>query len=45
MAKKLNGYFTAMLDAKKKGSESFVYNGKTYIKKMSKTGLAVYKAK
>jgi hypothetical protein len=46
MAKKLNDYFKAMLDAKKKGAESFEYKGKTYVKtKSKKTGITLYKAK
>jgi hypothetical protein len=45
MAKKMNGYFTAMLEAKKKNSASFVYNGKTYVASKTKTGMTVYKAK
>lgn len=44
MAKrKLNGYFSAMLKAKKSGASSFSYKGKTYKKTKSKTGLVVYK--
>jgi hypothetical protein len=45
MAKKQNGYFTAMLEAKKRGADSFEYNGKTYVASKTKTGLIVYKAK
>ena len=45
MAKAVNGYFKAMLEAKKKKSSSFVYNGKTYVASKTKTGLTVYKAK
>jgi len=41
--KKTNGYFTKMLAAKKSGATSFVYNGKTYKRTKSKTGLIVYK--
>lgn len=40
-----NGYFTAMLKAKKEKSSSFTYNGKTYVASKTKTGLTVYKAK
>ena len=29
MAKEQNGYFKAMLEAKKNGANSFEYNGKT----------------
>jgi len=45
MAKAQNGYFTAMLEAKKSNSASFTYNGKTYVASKTKTGLTVYKAK
>jgi hypothetical protein len=45
MAKTQNGYFTAMLEAKKNGANSFEYNGKTYVASKTKTGLTVYKAK
>jgi hypothetical protein len=45
MAKAQNGYFKAMLEAKSNNSESFEYNGKTYVKSKTKTGLTVYKAK
>lgn len=45
MAKSQNGYFTAMLEAKKNNSQSFEYNGKTYVASKTKTGLTVYKAK
>jgi hypothetical protein len=40
-----NGYFTAMLEAKKSKAQSFTYNGKTYVASKTKTGLTVYKAK
>lgn len=45
MAKVQNGYFTAMLKAKKDNSQSFEYKGKTYVASKTKTGLTVYKAK
>ena len=47
MAKAVNGYFKAMLKAKKKRkkSSSFTYNGKTYVATKTKTGVTVYKAK
>jgi hypothetical protein len=45
MANKKNGYFTVMLEAKKNNSQSFSYNGKTYVASKTKTGLTVYKAK
>lgn len=43
--KKVNEYFKLMLDAKAKDLASFQYNGKTYKKSATKTGLVVYKAK
>lgn len=43
MPKKINAFFTKMLAAKKSDASSFVYNGKTYKKTKSKTGLIVYK--
>ena len=45
MAKKMNGYFSAMLEAKKSNKASFTYNGKTYVASKTKTGMTVYKAK
>ena len=45
MAKQQNGYFTAMLEAKKNNAQSFEYNGKTYVAAKTKTGLTVYKSK
>lgn len=33
--KKLNPYFVKMLDAKKRGLESFTYKGATYVRKMN----------
>jgi hypothetical protein len=45
MAKVVNGYFKAMLEAKSNNSASFQYNGKTYVASKTKTGLTVYKAK
>jgi hypothetical protein len=41
----MNDYFKKMNSARKKGAKSFVYNGKTYVAKKSKTGLMVYKKK
>ena len=32
-------------EARKKNSESFEYNGKTYVKAKTKTGMVIYKAK
>ena len=45
MPKAQNGYFKAMLEAKKNNSASFTYNGKTYVASKTKTGMTVYKAK
>jgi hypothetical protein len=45
MPKAVNGYFKAMLEAKKKKAPSFTYNGKTYVASKTKTGVMVYKAK
>lgn len=45
MAKKMNEYFTKMNKARKSGAKSFVYKGKTYVGKKSKTGIIVYKKK
>ena len=45
MAKAVNGYFKAMLEAKKNKSASFTYNGKTYVAVKTKTGMIVYKQK
>ena len=39
----MNAYFKLMLNAKRKKLDSFRYKGKTYKKKMTKTGMAVYK--
>lgn len=44
MAKrKMNDFFKKMTAAKKSGAASFKYNGKTYKKKKTKTGLVIYK--
>lgn len=43
--KKLNEYFTKMLDAKKNNLPEFGYKGKTYKQVKTKTGLTTYKAK
>jgi hypothetical protein len=45
MSKAINGYFKAMLEAKKKKSASFAYGGKTYVASKTKNGMTVYKAK
>jgi DNA topoisomerase I len=42
--KKLNAYMEAKEKARKAGAEKFVYNGKTYKKQVTKTGLVVYKS-
>lgn len=42
--KKLNGFFTAMLAAKKDNAKSFKYNGKTY-HAVKRRHLTVYKCK
>ena len=41
--RKVNGFFSAMIKAKKSGAPSFSYNGKTY-KKHTKGHLVYYKA-
>lgn len=41
--RKMNAYFKLMLNAKRKKLDSFRYKGRTYKKKMTKTGMAVYK--
>mgnify|MGYP001158213535 CR=1 FL=1 len=43
--KKLNKYMQALDKARKTGVDSFVYNGKTYYKKFTKTGMAIYSSK
>jgi len=43
--RKLNEYFTLMLDAKKNNLKEFKYNGKTYKQVKTKTGLVCYKRK
>jgi len=45
MARKMNEFFKKMVKAKKSGAKSFVYNGKTYVSKKSKTGMLIYKKK
>lgn len=40
-----NAYMTALAKARKSGASSFSYNGKTYSKSKTKTGLVIYKAK
>ena len=34
----------ALQKARKEGADSFKYNGKTYVKKTTKTGMVIYKA-
>ena len=41
--RKLNAFFTRMLQAKKENEQEFVYNGKTYKQFTAKTGLKMYK--
>ena len=41
--RKMNAYFKLMLNAKRKNLDSFRYKGKTYKKKMTKTGMSIYK--
>ena len=43
--KKLNEYFTKMLEAKKNNLPEFGYKGKTYKQVKTKTGLTTYKSK
>ena len=45
MAKKMNAYMKALQKARKSNAASFKYNDKTYVRKKTKTGLVVYKAK
>lgn len=46
MAKrKMNEYFKKLTKARKSGASSFSHNGKTYVKKKTKTGLVTYKKK
>ena len=40
--RKLNAYFKKMLAAKKAKAPSFEYKGKTYYKKLTKTGMTIY---
>ena len=41
--RKMNAYYKLMLNAKRKNLDSFRYKGKTYKKKMTKTGMSIYK--
>ena len=43
--RKLNAYFTKMLNAKKNGDKSFEHNGNTYVQSTTAKGLLVYKKK
>jgi len=40
-----NAYMTKLGAARKSGAESFTYNGNTYVKSKTKTGLVIYKKK
>lgn len=39
-----NAYMTALNKARKSGASSFTYNGKTYKRAKTKTGMVIYKA-
>ena len=39
----MNGFMTLLNKARKSGKSSFTYNGKTYKKSTTKTGLVIYK--
>ena len=41
--RKMNSFFKLMLKAKRSGKELFFYKGKKYIKKITKTGMGVFK--
>ena len=43
--RKLNAYFKLMTEAKKNKTESFEYNGNTYIRSKTQKGFIVYKKK
>ena len=43
--KKMNAYMLALNKARKAGAESFEYKGKTYYKKVAKTGMVLYSGK
>lgn len=43
--RKMNAFMVAKEKARKGGAASFNYNGKTYHKKMTKTGMTVYSSK
>jgi hypothetical protein len=46
MAKrKMNAYMTALQKARKSGASSFNYNGKTYKRSKTKTGMVIFKAR
>lgn len=44
MAKKMNAYMTALSNARRNNAESFTYNGKTYKRSKTKTGMVIYKS-
>jgi hypothetical protein len=39
-----NAYMTALNKARKSGASSFTYNGKTYKRSKTKTGMVIYKS-
>lgn len=41
--KKMNAYMEAKEKARKSGAETFTYNGTTYKKTQTKTGMVIYK--
>ena len=43
--RKLNPYMVAKEKARKANADSFEYNGKTYYKKKTKTGMTIYSSK
>ena len=43
--KKMNAYMLALNKARKAKAKSFVYKGKTYYQKFTKTGMAIYSSK
>ena len=43
--KKMNAYMIALNKARKADAPSFVYNGKTYYQKTTKTGMVIYGSK
>ena len=45
MAKKMNAFMKAKEKARKSGASTFSYNGNTYKKTKTKTGMVIYKKK